>query len=52
MFDFLQGLTRRRWQWRHRKWPQVTSRDLTSPDVTRKWRHLTGSHLEVAVEGL
>jgi len=26
------------------------SRDLRWPEVTRKWRHLTGSHLEVAVE--
>jgi len=33
-------------------WPEMTSRDPTWPEVTRKWRHLTGSHLEVAVEGL
>jgi len=25
--------------------------DLRWPEVTRKWRHLSGSHLEVAVEG-
>jgi len=30
-------------------WQGLTSRDLTSPEVTRKSRHLTGSHLEVAV---
>jgi len=28
----------------------MTSRDLKLPEVTRKLRHLTGSHLEVAVE--
>jgi len=32
-------------------WPGMKSRDLRWPDVTWKWRHLTGSHLEVAVEG-
>jgi len=32
-------------------WQQMISRDLTWLEVTRKWRHLTGSHLEVAVEG-
>jgi len=30
---------------------EMTSRDLRWPEVTRKWRHLTGSYLEVAVEG-
>jgi len=30
---------------------KITSRDLRWPEVTRKWRHLTRSHLEVAVEG-
>jgi len=30
----------------------MTSRNLTSPGVARKCLHLTGSHLEVAVEGL
>jgi len=30
---------------------EMTSRDIRGPQVTRKWRHLTGSHLEVAVEG-
>jgi len=29
----------------------MTSRDLRWPEVTRKWRHLTGSHLKVAVQG-
>jgi len=32
-------------------WHEMTSRDLRWPEVTRKWRHLTGSHLEVGVEG-
>jgi len=32
-------------------WEEMTSRDLWWPKVTRKWRHLNGSHLEVAVEG-
>jgi len=30
---------------------KITSRDVRWPEVIRKWRHLTGSHLEVAVEG-
>jgi len=29
----------------------MTSRDLRWPEVTLKWRHFTGSHLEVAVKG-
>jgi len=29
----------------------MMSRDLMWPEVTRELRHLTGSHLEVAVEG-
>jgi len=29
----------------------MTWRDLRWPEVTRKWHHLIGSHLEVAVEG-
>jgi len=29
----------------------MTSRDLRWPEVTQKWRHLTGSQLEVALEG-
>jgi len=29
----------------------MTSRDLRRPEVTRKRRHLTGGHLEGAVEG-
>jgi len=32
-------------------WHEMTSRDLMWPEVTWKWCHLTGSHLEVAVEG-
>jgi len=32
-------------------WQEMTSRDLRWPEVTRKWRHLTGSHIEGAVEG-
>jgi len=32
-------------------WQEMTSRHLRWPKVTQKWRHLTGSHLEVAVEG-
>jgi len=31
-------------------WQEMRSRDPSWPEVTRKWRHLTGSHLEVAVE--
>jgi len=30
----------------------MTWRDPKWPEVAQKWRHLTGSHLEVAVEGL
>jgi len=30
---------------------EMTSRDLRRPELTRKRRHLTGSDLEVAVEG-
>jgi len=26
-------------------WQEMTSHDLRLPEVTRKWRHLTGSHL-------
>jgi len=32
-------------------WQEMTSHELKQPKVTRKWRHLTGSHLQVAVEG-
>jgi len=32
-------------------WQEMTSRDLRWLEVTRNWRHLTGSNLEVAVEG-
>jgi len=47
-FDFLHGC---RSQEEAVTWQEITSRDLRWPEVTRKWRHLTGSHLEVAVEG-
>ena len=30
---------------------QIDSLVLRWPEMTRRWRHLTGSHLEVAVEG-
>jgi len=30
---------------------KMTSRNVGWPKVTRKWRHLTGSHREVAVKG-
>ena len=33
-------------------WQKITSLDRTSPEATRKLRHLNGSHLEVDVEGL
>jgi len=32
-------------------WQEMTSRDLRWSAVTRKWRHLTGSLPEVAIEG-
>ena len=32
-------------------WLEMTSHNLTWMELTRKWRHFTGSHLEVAVEG-
>jgi len=47
-FDFLQG---RSSQKEAVTWQEITSWDLRWPKVTRKWRHLTGSHLDVAVEG-
>jgi len=33
-------------------WQEMTSRDLTCPEVTQKWRHLSVSHLERAVKGV
>jgi len=33
-------------------WQEMTSRDLRWAEMTRKWRHLTGSHLEVVAESL
>jgi len=47
-FHFLQGCSS---QEEEVTWQEMTSRDLRWPEVTRKWRHLTGSQLEVAVEG-
>jgi len=32
-------------------WQEMTSRDLRWPEESRKWRHFTGSHLKVAIEG-
>ena len=32
------------------KWQEMTSHDLTKPEVIRKWHHLTASHLEAAVK--
>jgi len=46
-FDFLQGYSLQE----AATWQKMTSRDHRWADVTRKWRQLTGSHLEVAVEG-
>jgi len=47
-FHFLQGCS----SWEEAvTWHKMTSRDFSLPEVTRKWSHLTGSHLEVAVEG-
>jgi len=46
-FDFLQGCSTQEAV----TWQEMMSRDLRSPEVSRKWRDLTGSHLEVAVEG-
>jgi len=36
---------------RQRPVKEMMSRDLTWLEVTWKWRHFTGSHLEVSVEG-
>jgi len=47
-FNFLQGCCL---QEEAVTWQEMTSRDLRWPEVTRKWCHLTGSDLEVAVEG-
>jgi len=46
-FHFVQGCSS---QEEAVTWQEMTSRDLKWPEVTRKWRDLTGSHLEVAVE--
>jgi len=32
-------------------WQEMMSHDPTQSELTRKWHHLTGSHLEVCVEG-
>jgi len=47
-FHFLQGCCS---QEEGVTWQGMTSRDLRWPEFTRKCRHLTGSHLKVAVEG-
>jgi len=47
-FPFLQGCSS---QQEAVTWQEMTSHDLRWPEVTQKWRHLTGSYLEVAVEG-
>jgi len=47
-FHFLQGCSS---QEEAVTWPEMTSRDLRCREWTWKWRHLTGSHLEAAVEG-
>jgi len=47
-FHFLQGCSS---QEEAVTWQEMTSCDLRWPEVTRKRRHLIGSHLEVAVEG-
>jgi len=46
-FDFLQGCSS---QEEAVTWQELTSRVPTWSKVTRMWRHLTGSHLEVAVK--
>jgi len=48
-FHFLQGCS---FQEEAVTWQEMTSRDLRRPEVTRKWHHLTESHLEAAVEGI
>jgi len=47
-FHFLQGYSS---QEEAVTWQEMTSSDLRWPEVTWKWRYLTGSHLEVAMEG-
>jgi len=47
-FHFLQGCSS---QGQAVTWQEIASRDFGWPEVTRKWRHLTGNHLEAAVEG-
>jgi len=47
-FTSCNAVAPRRRQSRDSKWRHVTSNDRKWP---RRWRHLTGSHLEVAVEG-
>jgi len=46
-FDFLQGCCSQE----EVTWHEMTSRDLKCPEVTRKSRHLTGSHPEMVVMG-
>jgi len=47
-FHFLQGCSS--WE-KAVTWQEMTSRDLRWMEVTCKWCHFIGSHLEVAVEG-
>jgi len=47
-FDFLLGCSS---QEEAVTWQDMTSRDLRWQEVIRKWCNLSGSHLEVAVEG-
>jgi len=47
-FDFLQCCTS---QAEAVTWHKLTSGDLRWPEVTQKWRDLTGSHMEISVEG-
>jgi len=47
-FDFIQGCSS---QEEAVTWLEMTLRDLWWPQVTRKWRHLTWSQLEVALQG-
>jgi len=47
-FDFLQGCSS---QEEAVSWQKITSGDLRWPEVTQKWSDLTGSHLQMVVEG-
>jgi len=47
-FHFLQGCSSQK---EANMWQEMTSYDIMWPEVTWEWCHLTGSHLEVVVEG-